>query len=261
MIEIEHLRCPADIRPGDPVRKHVHQPRRAALVLIGLVARQPRGQPEGVFQQHVCACTIQVGMGAGRRIAPQCTGATEHLAPPTHQPGAVGLLGRTKIGQHRHRALVARLDPLQPRHVEREITAHTLLGRGRFHRGIEHHQQVIERMLERRGGQILLALEIIGHAGGVQPHAPRDIGEGHALRALFVDRLCRRSQDGVPLCAKPLRPGFTAFDRADRCPRLVHPCTLTASFRRNSVISVPSHRSKKGRIWVGPALYRKVGTV
>src|SRR3546814_2326261 len=58
------------------------------------------------------------------------------------------------------------------------------------------------RVFETGGGEIVLALEIISDAGGVEPDAPRDIGEGHALRALGVDRLGRGGENRVALGMK-----------------------------------------------------------
>src|SRR3546814_2834200 len=67
------------------------------------------------------------------------------------------------------------------------------------------------RVFETGGGEIVLALEIISDAGGVEPDAPRDIGEGHALRALGVDRLGRGGENRVALGTKSLRAAFVAL--------------------------------------------------
>src|SRR3546814_11235764 len=69
------------------------------------------------------------------------------------------------------------------------------------------------------------------YAGGGEPDAPRDIGEGHALRALGIDRLRRGGENRVALGTKSLRAAFVALGyrlchlHRDRSP---------ASFRRKS---------------------------
>src|SRR3546814_7422492 len=69
------------------------------------------------------------------------------------------------------------------------------------------------------------------YAGGGEPDAPRDIGEGHALRALGVDRLGRGGENRVALGTKSLRAAFVALGYR---LRPLHRARLPASFRRNS---------------------------
>src|SRR3546814_16411844 len=95
---------------------------------------------------------------------------------------------------------------------------------------VEHRHQRVERVFETGGGEIVLALEIISDAGGVEPDAPRDIGEGHALRALGVDRLGRGGENRVALGTKSLRAAFVALGYR---LRPLHPPRLPASFRKD----------------------------
>src|SRR3546814_13565461 len=106
------------------------------------------------------------------------------------------------LGEHRERGLLAALDPREALHVDREIARDASFG-GRLPLClVEHRHQRVERVFETGGGEIVLALEIISDAGGVEPDAPRGIGEGHALRALGVDGLGRGGGYRVALGTK-----------------------------------------------------------
>ena len=224
--KIEQLWRPIRILAGDAVREHVHQPLLDAPILIGFVPRQPDRQPERILEQHVRACAVEIGLRTRRGRPPQQARPAEHLAPARHQPPAHRLLGGPQIGEDRERLLLAALDAGEPIHVKREIASHALLRRRLFHRDVEHRDQRFERVLERGGGKVFLALEIIGNAGRIEPDAPRHVRERHALGTLFVDRFCRRGEDRVTLRTEALGPLFALV--AGLC-RNLHRNTLTAS--------------------------------
>ncbi|MCY1170558.1 hypothetical protein D9M73_106350 [compost metagenome] len=207
MGEVDQLGRPACVRPGNAVREHVHQTLLDARILVEIIAVEPDRQPERVFQKHVRSATMQVGLRTVGGRAPQAAGLSEHFAPARHQPTEHGLLHRAQIRQNREGCLLAPLNPRQPRHVERQIFRDSGAGRRLGERLLEHAQQTVQCMLETRCRQIFLALEIIGDAGGIEADAARDIGEGHALRALFVDRFGRGRQNRVALGAKALGAG------------------------------------------------------
>ena len=209
--QLERRGCPGVRRMGDAAAQHVHQPILDTRILVAVVAGEPDRQPEGVLQQHVRARAVEVRLRAARGRSPERPGGAKDALPACHQPAAHRRLRRAKVGQDRERLRLARLDPCEPGHVEGDVMPHPRL-RGRpGERLVQHRLEFVERVLEAGGGEVFLALEIIGDAGGVEPDAARDIGEGHPLRALFVDRLCRGGQDRVAFLAEAHGP-----QRADR---------------------------------------------
>ena len=201
MLEIEHLgrpvlararRCRGGTRPSSAPRRGRIGRARSGLSQAGI---------QKVFSSSTCArapCrSVSARVGA---VAPQAAGLAEHVAPAGHQPAAHRLLHRAQIGQDRELRAPRRADAREPLHVERRDSGRPALrasARSSASSSIASSRSSV--CSKRGGGKIFLALEIIGHAGGVEPDAARDIGEGHALRALFVDRFGGRGEDRVAL--------------------------------------------------------------
>ena len=211
MIEIDDIGRPARVGRGDAVGENVHQPRFDPRVLIGIVTDQPDRQPEGVFEQDMRAGAVEIVLRLGVAIAPQIAGAAEHLAPAGEQRALERLLHRAEIGEDGDGLFRALLDPGAALHVDREIARDARLGGRLLHRLVEHRHQRVERVFEARGGEIVLALEIVSDAGGIEADAAGDIGEGHALGALFVDRLRRGRENRVAFGAESLGSALNLF--------------------------------------------------
>ena len=213
----EHLAAVGPEEPGDLDDEAVGTPdalRRSPVRRVGALDRLPEGEPERrtdrIIVQRALAAEVG-GCGEGRlpfRLA-------REVAPQrgTDRRRVLHLLGGL---------LVERLS----QRLEREGDDGVPVQRVR-----ERRRTPVERHLERRRRQILLALEIIGDAGGVESHALRNIREGHALRALFVDHVGRRREDRVALCPEP----FRLAPRLGRDPLFdFHRTRLAALIRRNS---------------------------
>ena len=178
-------RRPCRARHRDAVAEHVHQPRLDAAELVEIVAADPGVQPERVFQQHMRARAVQILQRAVVALAPQIARAAEYCAPAAPSAGRASAppSRADRTGRASSSLRPSRM-PRKPVHVERQDN-----GRPRFRRVgcamrfVEHRPRTERACVRNRPREIFLALEIIGHAGGVQPDAPRDIGEGHALRA------------------------------------------------------------------------------
>ena len=238
--QIHGPRHPARTGRGKPMAEHIHDARFDPTELIHVVTRQPYREPECVLHENVGPRAVEIGLRTGCGWPPEAARAAEYFAPAAHQPAAHRILHRAQIRQAGDLALLAALYAGQASHVEREIALDSRLGRGRFGRRVQHYQQVIERMLERRGGKILLALEIISDAGGIEPHAARHVRKGHALCALFVDGIGRGSEDRFALRPKAARADLLSV--AVGFPLDLHQTVIAELFRRNSPFCTCLHQ-------------------
>lgn len=201
-------------------------------------------------------------MRPGCARTPQAARLAKHFAPPGHQTAEHRFLHGAQVRQHGKGRRLTALNPREPIHVERKVAGNPCLRRRLLQRVVELRMQLFERVFETGGGQVFLALEIIGDAGGIQSDAARDIGKGHALGALFINRLRGGGKDRVAFGAEALGASVNAIGaRRQR----FHRRSLTASFRRNSPFCATGRMAHSYTKLLADhdvaALYRMFGTV